>query len=278
MKVCEKCGCKLELEFPSCYECGEITVKEYSVCTKCDHIITVSKAKFCPYCQQRLVEVKEIVDVTEIETIEATDIKVTREILWSNIKFNFDDTKKLVSSTSFPKTAVAYTMIAGLTAGITFLLLLVLFPTGGDGTFIDAIKVFIMITLVQPVILFSIAYFFNYGLNNLRSPADYSRSLNLIGSYAPVFFIKDIFGILSLLYIYIFARESEGYELGMIIYITLTVIVFLFILLHLSVYLHNIVRTNYLLSFGINVTNYALATLCGVYFGYLLYMIIEMIL
>ena len=122
MKVCEKCGCKLELDFSSCYECGEITVKEYSVCSRCDHVIPVGNAKFCPYCQQRLIKVKEIVDETVgIEAIEAMDIRVTRDMLWSNIKFNFVDTKKLVSSASFPKTAISLTMIAGLISGITFL-------------------------------------------------------------------------------------------------------------------------------------------------------------
>ena len=274
---CEKCKSDIADEYIICHECGDILVDGYSRCDRCHHIIAVLDAKFCPHCQYQLIEVP--VERGEIK-IEDRAYEVGRSELLSHIRFNFNETDKITSSIDFTRKAMTYKLITGLTAGFNFTILLLLFATGASGTVQDAIRAVVLIMVIQPAILFGLSFIIKNTMGNLDVELSYKNSINLIGAYTPIFFIKDILIIPSLLYIFIFTDDKDrGYSLGLVIYGTLTAIVFVYMLVHLAIYIHNTVKTNYFMSVVIMLFNYSLTALIfGWYIGFTLYLIIDMII
>lgn len=273
---CEKCKSDIADEYIICHECGDILVNEYSRCDRCHQIIAVLDAKYCPYCQYQLIEVP--VEREEIK-IEDKEYAVGRAELISHIRFNFNETDRITSSIDFTRKAMTYKLITGLTAGLNFTILLLLFATGTSGTVQDAIKAVVLIMIIQPAVLFGLSFMIKNTMGNLDVELSYKNSINLIGAYTPIFFIKDILIIPALLYIFIFAEKERGYSLGLVIYSTLTGIVFVYMLVHLAIYIHNTVKTNYFMSVVIMLFNYSLTALIfGWYIGFTLYLIIDTIL
>jgi hypothetical protein len=249
---CENCGHNLKPQWLFCASCGN-NINEFQpvLCGHCNHMIDDPQPNFCPYCRFKVQEIETIiqkvptvlptvqkpVELTPIELV-ISDEKVTIKQIVSNLKFDREATIGIVNSSSFSVAALILIILVGVFYAVSFFILDWIF-TGG-ATFQP--DLYIGGAIFQVSILIAIGFFENMIASILQAKTSNLHFFRLMGSYAPLFIVKDLLILPLILYINFF-QPSEGHSQASAILNTATIIIFIFLFIHIIVFTRSVTRT-----------------------------------
>ncbi len=256
--LCENCGYKLKPHWLFCVSCGSNLATFQPIrCTQCYHTIDDPEPKYCPYCQYPVSEIKPIIqeEAITVPTIQKpekhvpielaiSDEKVTVKRIVSNLKFNREATIGIVNSKSFSFVALVLIVLVGVAYALSAYFLDWIFTKGA--TFRP--DLYIGGAIFQCSILIAIGFFGNVISSILQVKTSNFHFLRLMGSYAPLFIVKDLVILPLILYINYF-QPSRGYSQASNILTTATLIIFVIIFIHFLIFTRAITQTGAAISF-----------------------------
>ncbi len=266
-KFCESCGNEIKSNWVYCIKCGKKRSKHQpSQCTRCFQIIDDPQPVFCPYCQKKVditkpvtpepvsivppIRVSEEVVLTELIV---SDFKVSIKTLLSNLRFDKESTIQVVNSSSFSTIAVVLIFLAGISNALSSYII----------DFLSAwesgvrLNLYIGNFIMQFSLLITLAIFANILISILQKESSFFHFFRLMGGYAPLLILKDVLILPLSFYINIF--QSDGYYLAGLIYLIGTFVIYIFVFIHLLVFLRSITGTELGISLILTICIYIMA-------------------
>ena len=245
--VCSNCGSQLEPNWPSCNNCGTPVSKISVNCIRC-HLLIPNDSTFCPFCQfeQGGVVAEQIITPKQVAKVEdkvdkvplvSHQDKITRKLITGSLKFNSQATRDTITGEKFTRLSVWLILASGLLFAITIIIINLVFDQGDDPR--EALRALILVSSVQILTLFSLAFITRNMLTSLEFEVGYGLSVRYFGIWAVILLIKDIFMYPTMLYVLIF-EGSSGIDLVGIIYVMLFFLVISFLFVHFIVLMKSI--------------------------------------
>ncbi|MHA2028816.1 MAG: zinc ribbon domain-containing protein [Candidatus Kariarchaeaceae archaeon] len=245
---CVNCGAEINLGWHACNICGTPITEESTNCMRCFALIP-SDSKFCPFCttdQRQTVAVtpRPAMKTKKVDKLALVphDEKLTRKTITSSLRFDTDSTVSVVTNESFSRMSALLIVFSSLFFALTFILVQALFGEGG--TLKEGIEVFIQLAWGHLMVLFGAVIFTKLVFESLEVHSDFNTNSRYFGLWAVTLIVKDIFIYPTMVYVYIFEGKS-GIELVEIIFVTLTVIIVVFLVIHAVVYYRSMTGYGY---------------------------------
>ncbi|OLS26331.1 MAG: hypothetical protein HeimC2_15750 [Candidatus Heimdallarchaeota archaeon LC_2] len=219
--------------------CGTPITQDSSNCVRCFDLIP-SNSKFCPYCTSNQQKISPVTPRPALKTKKVEPKlmflhheKLTKNTVTSSLRFDSAATISVISNERFSRISAFLIFTSGLFFALTFIVINAIFGEGG--TVKEAFKLFIMLSWIHITILFGAVIITKFIFESLETHSDYKPNSRYFGIWAITLIVKDVLMYPTMIYVLIF-EGKDGLELVEIIFITFTILVIAFLVIHTIVY------------------------------------------
>ena len=236
---CGTCGKVLDTDWYFCSHCGSSRQNFFVQCSQCHRPITEANANYCPYCRFKLQKVYEAISYStnagksELPAGEILNNPITISVLANNLKFNPLAMKQILFSNRFSILSILLILLYSVTGAMANYFTSRIYYFGPYITNSLNYNSFFWDITVLFITVLTFGFIYNTLLNFIHVKEENMNFIRMMGSYFPIFLVKD--SIIIMLGVVIGSDPSEGNNRFTILNLNvlLIILIILFVFFHL---------------------------------------------